>query len=147
MRHVSRTHRVALEWLFDSINLEKLVDILPKGSFTRDEWDLLLPLLKIITFSMFSCSHFLLSNRKAECHVNESSRKYVQRRFDSDKTETNEFGVKISRECEDPLQDSSDFHSPDESGIESELCFIQRQETDAKPQPKPNNVFSREATR
>ena len=50
--------------------------------------------------------------QKAECHVKESSRKYFQRRFDSGKTETNEFGVKKLRECEDPLQDSCDFHSP-----------------------------------
>ncbi len=50
MRHVSRTHRVALDWLFDRINLEskihikhldsknQLADILTKGNFTRDEW-------------------------------------------------------------------------------------------------------------
>ena len=51
MRHVSRTHRVALDWLFDRINLEskiqiKYIDtknqltvILTKGNFTRDEWN------------------------------------------------------------------------------------------------------------
>ena len=50
MRHVSRTHRVALDWLFDRINLDskiqikyidtknQLADILTKGNFTRDEW-------------------------------------------------------------------------------------------------------------
>ena len=49
MRHVSRTHRVALDWLFDRINLDpkiqikhtdtknQLADILTKGNFTRDE--------------------------------------------------------------------------------------------------------------
>ena len=49
MRHVSRTHRVALDWLFDGINLDskiqikyidtknQLADILTKGNFTRDE--------------------------------------------------------------------------------------------------------------
>ena len=47
MRHVSRTHRVALDWLFDRINLDskiqikyidtknQLADILTKGNFTR----------------------------------------------------------------------------------------------------------------
>ena len=52
MRHVSRTHRVALDWLFDRINLDpkiqikytdtknQLADILTKGNFTRDEWNL-----------------------------------------------------------------------------------------------------------
>ena len=46
MRHVSRTHRVALDWLFDRINLDSkiqikyidtknhLADILTKGNFT-----------------------------------------------------------------------------------------------------------------
>ena len=48
MRHVSRTHRFALDWLFDRINLDpkiqikyidtknQLADILTKGNFTRD---------------------------------------------------------------------------------------------------------------
>ena len=48
IRHVSRTHRVALDWLFDGINLDhqiqikyvdtknQLADILTKGNFTRD---------------------------------------------------------------------------------------------------------------
>ena len=54
MRHVSRTHRVALDWLligliltqrsksntFDTKN--QLADILTKGNFTRDEWNHLL---------------------------------------------------------------------------------------------------------
>ena len=51
MRHVSRTHRVALDWLFDRVNLDpkiqikfvdtenQLADMSSKGSFTRDEWD------------------------------------------------------------------------------------------------------------
>ena len=56
MRRVSRTHRIALDCLFDS-------QFGPKGSLTRDEWDHLLRLLNIMNFSMFSCSHFL-SNRK-----------------------------------------------------------------------------------
>ena len=54
MRHVSRNHRVALDWLFDRINLDRkiqikyvntknhLADILTKGKFTHDEWNLLL---------------------------------------------------------------------------------------------------------
>ena len=51
MRHVSKTRRVALDWLFDRINLDpkiqikyidtknQLADILTKGNFTRDEWN------------------------------------------------------------------------------------------------------------
>ena len=44
MRVVSRTHRVALDWLFDRINLDSKIQIkyidtknLTKGNFTRDE--------------------------------------------------------------------------------------------------------------
>ena len=51
MGHVSRTHRVALHWLFDRTNLDpqiqikyidtknQLADMLTKGNFTRDEWN------------------------------------------------------------------------------------------------------------
>ena len=63
MRHVSRTHRVALDWLFDRVNLDpkiqikyidtknQLADILTKGNFTRDEWNHLLNLFNISHFS------------------------------------------------------------------------------------------------
>ena len=66
MRHVSRTHRVALDWLFDRINLDpriqikyidtknQLADVLTKGNFTRDEWNHLL--------CMFNISHFTSIN-------------------------------------------------------------------------------------
>ena len=68
MRHVSRTHRVALDWLFDRINLDskiqikyidtknQLADILTKGNFTRDEWNHLLNLLNISHFSSTACT-------------------------------------------------------------------------------------------
>ena len=51
MRHVFRTHRVALDWYFDRINLDpqiqikyidtehQLQDMLTRGNFTRDEWN------------------------------------------------------------------------------------------------------------
>ena len=68
MRHVSRTHRVALDWLFDRINLDskiqikyidtknQLADMLTKGIFTRDEWNHLLNLLNISHFSSTACT-------------------------------------------------------------------------------------------
>ena len=67
MRHVSRTHRVALDWLFDRANLDpkvqikhidtknQLADILTKGNFTRDEWNHLLCLFNISHFSSAVC--------------------------------------------------------------------------------------------
>ena len=71
MRHVSRTHRVALDWLFDRINLDpkiqikyidtkdQLADILTKGNFTRDEWNHLLCLFNISHFSSTNCSEVM----------------------------------------------------------------------------------------
>ena len=65
MRHVSRTRRVALDWLFDRNNLDpkiqiryidtknQLADLLTKGNFTRDEWNHLL--------CLFNISHFVLT--------------------------------------------------------------------------------------
>ena len=67
MRHVSRTHRIALDWLFDRINLDskiqikyidtknQLADILTKGNFTRDEWNHLLNLFNNSHFSSTAC--------------------------------------------------------------------------------------------
>ena len=71
MRHVSRIHRVALDWLFDRINLDsqiqikyidtknQLADILIKGNFTRDEWNHLLCLFNIGHFSSTNCSEVM----------------------------------------------------------------------------------------
>ena len=68
MRHVSRTHRVGLDCLFDRINLEskiqikyidtknQLADILTKGNFTRDEWNHLLNLFYMSHFSSTACT-------------------------------------------------------------------------------------------
>ena len=68
MRHVSRTHRVALDWLIDQINLDPkiqikyidtknpLADIITKGNFTLDEWNHLLTLFNISHFSSTACS-------------------------------------------------------------------------------------------
>ena len=68
MRHFSKTHRVALDWLICRINLDpkieikyidtknQLADILTKGNFTRDEWNHLLCLFNICHFSSTVCS-------------------------------------------------------------------------------------------
>ena len=64
MRHVSRTRRVSLDWLFDRINLDpkihirhvdtkhQIADKMAKGNFTRDEWN---NLLHVFNISHFSC--------------------------------------------------------------------------------------------
>ena len=68
MRHVSRTHKVALDWLFGRVVLgpavrvkyidtkNQLADILTKGNFTRGEWDHLLCLFNISHFSSTVCT-------------------------------------------------------------------------------------------
>ena len=70
MRHVSRTHRVALDWLFDRINLDPKIQIKyidtknqlrrhldQRGNFTRDEWNHLLTLFNISHFSSTVLHH------------------------------------------------------------------------------------------
>ena len=71
MRHVSRTHRVALDWLLGRINLDskiqikyidtknQLADILTMGNFTRDEWNHLVCLFNISHFSSTDCSEVM----------------------------------------------------------------------------------------
>ena len=78
MRHVSRTHRVALDWLFDRINLDpkiqikhidtknQLADILTKGNFTRDEWNHSLNLFNISDFSSTVCSAAMAKRAQQE---------------------------------------------------------------------------------
>ena len=68
MRHVSGTHRVAFDRLFDGINVnpkiqikyvdtkKQLADIMTKGNFTRDEWNHLLCLFNMSHFSLTVCS-------------------------------------------------------------------------------------------
>ena len=77
MRHASRTHRVALDRLFDRINLDtkiqikyidtknQLADILTNGNFTRDEWNHLLCLFNISHFSSTNCLE-VMSERTQE---------------------------------------------------------------------------------
>ena len=78
MRHVSRTHRVALDWLFDRINLDskiqikyfdtkiQLADILTKGNFTRNEWNHLLNLFNICHFSSTACTAAMAKRAQQE---------------------------------------------------------------------------------
>ena len=77
LRHVSRTHRVALDWLFDRINLDskiqskyfdtknQLADTLTMGNFTRDERNHLLCLFNVRNFSSTNCLE-VMSKRTQE---------------------------------------------------------------------------------
>ena len=84
MRHVSRTHRVALDWLFDRINLDlkiqikyidtknQLADILTKGNFTRDEWNHLLTFFLILAILAL-----LLASQRCRNELNKIQEKDV----------------------------------------------------------------------
>ena len=77
IRRVYRTHRVALDWLFDRINLDpkiqikyidtknQLADILTKGHFTRDERNHLLCLFNVSHFRSTNCLE-VMSKRTQE---------------------------------------------------------------------------------
>ena len=79
-RHVSRTHRVALDWLFDRINLDpkiqikyidtknQLADMLTEGNFTRDEWN---HLLCFCSISAVSIVQFVLKEWQNERKKNQ----------------------------------------------------------------------------
>ena len=78
MRHVSRTHRVALDWLFDRLNLDskiqikcvdtknQLADIFTNGNFTRAEWNHLLNLFNICHFSSTACTAAMAKRAQQE---------------------------------------------------------------------------------
>jgi len=65
LRHVARTHRVNLDWLFDRISndpgcyikfvgtKEQIADILTKGSFTAEAWHSLLDLCQVLPIKGF----------------------------------------------------------------------------------------------
>ena len=57
MRHVSRTHRVPLDWLFERIT---------KGNFTRDEWNHLLTLFNISHFNSPACTAAMAKRAQQE---------------------------------------------------------------------------------
>ena len=78
MRHVSRTHRVPLDWLFHRINLNpqiqikyidtknQLAEILTKGNFTRDEWNHLMCLFNISHISSTDYSAVMLKRTQKD---------------------------------------------------------------------------------
>ena len=85
MRHVSRTHRGALDWLFDRLNLDhqiqikyidtknQLADILTKGHFTRDEWNHLLCLFNISPFQFHQQCQSDVEKKRKKIQVKKES--------------------------------------------------------------------------
>ena len=84
MTHVSRTHRVALDWFFDRINMDsniqikstdtkiQLADILTKGNFTRGEWNHLLNAISVLQLAPLQWQNEL--NKDQEKNVSQPNR-------------------------------------------------------------------------
>ena len=102
---VSRTHRVALDWLFDRIHLEpkihikyvdtknQLADMLTKESFSRDEWNHLLRLFNIMNFSMYlqPLAIFFVIRSESSDTSKRGQDATSQWRFTNGKAKTNSF--------------------------------------------------------
>ena len=94
MRHVSRTHRVALDWLFERINLDPEIQ-----HFTRDEWNNLLYLFNISHFSSLSLlrSEFQLN----QLHQNDGDKDARTKRRQQDCGKIRANGDEPGRHCLD----------------------------------------------
>ena len=111
MRHVSRTHRVALNWLFDRINLDskiqnryidtkhQLTDSLTKGNFTRDEWDNLLHSFNISHFSSTCCS---LNSSLTSCPEKIAKRMREQKGEERSAAKSKSTGLRMFRQVLQP---------------------------------------------
>ena len=83
MRHVSRTHRVALDWLFDRINWDpkihikcvdtnnQLANTLTKGNSNREERNHLFRLFSIMYISQYAISHCISTTSSRTCDGND----------------------------------------------------------------------------
>ena len=99
--HVSRTDRVALDWLFDRINLDpniqrryidtkhQLADMLTKGIFTRDEWNNLLSSTCCAkNSSLISCSKKMAKKVRepGEIHSCRANGKQDEKKFEAQRS-------------------------------------------------------------
>ena len=130
MSRVSRTHRVALDWLFDRINVDpkiqikdidtknQLADILTKGNFTRDEWNHLLCLFTISHFSSMCCSqNFFLTS------CTETMAKRIQEEKGEERIVAKSKQTTINLiSCCDKFFDSAKSSCVEKSGILREPC-------------------------
>ena len=133
------------------VDTQKPTHMLTERNFTRDEWDHLLHLVNIMIFLMFACSHFL-SNRMQSImskRAQESTAKEVSAVAKPKPTPTpmNLVSRNLLSAKKGPPQDSSDSNSPGNQELDQSCVVVPWQQTDTKHQPKPNIVFSREATR
>ena len=141
MRHVSRTHRDALDWLFHRINFDSKVqlryigtkhqfaDILTKGNFTRVEWNNLLHLFNISHFSSTCCaknSSLISCTRTLAKRMQEQKgeeRSYGKFEIYSDELVFSCSHQQFIRKKSDCIQRSGDTHSYGETWEQDEKKF------------------------
>ena len=139
-RHVARTHRVALDWLFDRINLDskiqiryidtkhQLADILTEGNFTRDEWNNFLHLFNISHFSSTCCAKNSSTTSRPKTMAKRMQEKGRRRKSSKIKTYSCEpvfdcSGKFLIREKSDYILRSAETHSCRETGKQDEKKF------------------------
>ena len=134
MSHVSRTHRVALDWLLDGIDLDskiqiryvdtkhQLAEILTKGNFTRDEWNNLLHLFHISHFSSTCCAEApnTMAKRKQEQKGERSVAKSKSTAMNPVFSCSDKFLIREKSNC---IQRSGDTHSNGETRKQDERTF------------------------
>ena len=145
MRHVSRTHKVALDWLFDRISLDpkiqikyidtktQLAEMLTKGNFTRDEWNNLLCLCAISHFSSTNC--FELMSKK-------NAKRFRWRKSHSKVETADEFGLATQRNDSLIVPPSTASESPGKTKHESQFLLISRTEQHQKTGRPVEDAYS-----
>ena len=151
LRHVSRTRRVALDWLFDRINLDpkiriryvnsknQFADILTIGHFTRDELN---HLLCLFTFSSQSCCEVSSQNVSEAMAKRQQEGDYDERVVAKSKPVRN----LVSRSCAGPSTTPSSTVSSNPEKFRSkdhEMRFETRTGKPSSKDPQENLIKAR----
>ena len=148
MRHVSRTHRLALDWSFDRINLNPKIQIkyeIPKTN-SRTCWPKVVFRVMNGNVSVFSCSHFL-SNRKQGVMSKRARESIAKEGSAVAKPRPMILCQGTSWAKREPFRKIRVLRTA--QGVKSwiRVMFHRGQEIAAKQQPRPNSIFSRATTR
>ena len=156
MRYESRTHRVALDWLFDRINLNtkikikyvdiknQLADLLTKGSFTSDEWCNLLRLFNIMYFSTSLAAIVVQMKWQAPWRRKFSGRKTGEEPAVAKPRSTCLIARNVLNQKQPSSSGSDASNVPVNPQLDSEFCVRKLREIATRQKSKPSNVFSRE---
>ena len=145
VRHVSRTHRVALAWLFDRINLDPKIQIKYVGTKNHSGtcWPkVVLHVMNGIIF--FDCWTSLISRCFSSSHfLSKRKQNFTSKRAQESTAKEGSAVAKprpMSLVWRNLRARSKCFEQPGESRVGSEFCFMERQETGASQRPRPNST-------